>query len=571
MQSMALVLGGVLAAAACGSPSSADPRQAAEELAVALCDLSFRCCTAGEVGYHLGHYVTEDDCAERLITAASLQPAVTLQLPMLESVGLVLPNLSVLDQAVADGRTVVDSEQVAACLDFLQSYECSAMVDEPAMCVRSDLEAPGHPCDPRLLFDGNLGGGQRCSSVGSSFECRPGLTCRALSGFGTDGVCVGLGQEGDFCFADGECGSDLYCSQLDGTCRLLGQVGDVCSYADPDDPSPSPDSVVIRCAPGLSCDPVSDQCALPCERGAACSADVQCDAEAGLICVQGRCDLPRGPGMLCSTDRHCEPGLLCQLADDDSGDRVCSEPGAIDAPCAAHGDCASGFCEPATRLCAAAAAPGETCPSYQHAACDGGFCADTNAFDGTPTCAGDAECADGSGLCDLDRGECVPVCAALRADGQSCDPGADHQCRSGGCVNGACRALPLENGQECELSSQCGSEFCGYEGTCEALPLADGRPCARGLECESGVCFDDQCAPGLAEGEACGASGQPPCGRDLYCDAQAGAPVCARLLGTGEACDSSAQCRGLCVERFGRLVCDATPPAGAAVCDGGDV
>jgi hypothetical protein len=45
-------------------------------------------------------------------------------------------------------------------------------------------------------------------------------------------------------------------------------------------------------------------------------------------------------------------------------------------------------------------------------------------------------------------------------------------------------------------------------------------------------------------------------------------PVCTVVHETGEPCDSSVQCRGFCDTRYGRSMCDATPPPDLAVCDG---
>ena len=37
------------------------------ELAQALCDIGYRCCTPGEVRFYTGPFVTKDTCAERLV------------------------------------------------------------------------------------------------------------------------------------------------------------------------------------------------------------------------------------------------------------------------------------------------------------------------------------------------------------------------------------------------------------------------------------------------------------------------------------------------------------------------
>ena len=552
--------------AGCGG-SSADPQEVADDLATALCDLSFRCCTAGEVHFFLGHYVTPEECPDRLVNSANLDPSFGFSLDLFEESGVFLPNLAALDQAVEDGRTTVDRDQVDACIAKINAIECNALEEEPDMCVPPELGVDD-PCDPLLMFDGKQAEGERCSSVGFSFECEFGLVCRAVSALGTDGACVAPGEIGDYCFADLECGIDLYCSQLDGTCQALGQPGDVCAYADPDDPAPDPTTLLLRCDEGLSCDPVTDRCVAPCERGATCSDDIQCDAEAGLICIVGRCDSPRGVGLPCAEDLNCEAGLICRLSLGE-GINVCSQPLDDGEFCSENPDCASGFCDPAERRCSPSFDPGETCPAYNHAQCKDGYCSDTFPNNASPFCDANPDCSTTSNMCDLGASECVPVCVPRKQDGQACTFGNNYECLSDQCVNGTCRTLPLENGQECDSPEQCESEFCGHDGLCDMLPLPDGKLCFYPEECESRVCSGGQCTPGLQEGSDC-TPGLSECAADLFCDPEELTPICVPVLETGEVCKTSDECRGSCVPRFGRMVCDPTPPVNGAICDGGD-
>jgi hypothetical protein len=556
--------------AGCGG-SSADPQEVAEDLAGALCDLSFRCCTTGEVHYILGPYVTQEDCAARLVNSANLNTSLSFSLDLFEEGGVFLPNLAALDEAVEDGRTEVDRDQVDACIEHLQQIECNALEEEPTMCIPPERDVED-PCDPLLMFDGKQSEGERCSSVGFSFECERGLACRAISVLGTDGACVAPGEVGDYCFTDQECGIDLYCSQLDGTCQLLGQPGDVCAYADPDDPAPDDATLLLRCDEGLSCDPVTDLCVAPCERGASCTDDIDCDEAAGLLCILGRCDTLRGEGLPCADDLHCEPGLICRVSLAEGGVFVCSQPLAVGEFCSVDPDCASGYCAPDLR-CAPSFDPGEPCPVYDHAQCKNGYCSDTITTDSLPFCDQQADCPASS--CDLVRHECVPVCVQRKADGQACGCDGfgvcnDFECLSNECVNGTCRTLPLENGQECDSPEQCESEFCGHDGLCDMLPLPDGKLCFYPEECESRVCSEGICTPGLQAGSEC-TPGLVDCAADLFCDPEERPPICVPVLDTGEVCKTSEECRGSCVLRLGRMVCDPTPPVNGAICDGGDV
>src|SRR5688572_13181012 len=71
MRSIRFGLLGAALSAACGG-SSADPDTVAEDLAHQICELSFRCCSRGEVNFYLGPYVDQDDCVDRLVNVASL-------------------------------------------------------------------------------------------------------------------------------------------------------------------------------------------------------------------------------------------------------------------------------------------------------------------------------------------------------------------------------------------------------------------------------------------------------------------------------------------------------------------
>ena len=570
---------GMLAAAlsaACGG-SSADPDEVASDLAGELCDLSFRCCSRGEVNYFLAPYVTEDDCVDRLVNSANLSSAVNIDLAMFENVAVFLPNLHALDQAVADGRTQVDRDAVDACMEYIGGIECNAPPEELTECVPPEI-LDDLPCDPRLMFKGSVSEGGRCSSVGFSFECEEGLVCRSVGPLGVEGACVAPGGEGDVCFGDSECMVDLYCSQFDGTCQFFGQAGDVCAYADPDDPAPDPDTLLKKCDAGLSCDPITDTCVAPCDQGADCIIDLDCYASEGLLCIENRCDVPRGEGLPCESHEHCAEGLRCLQSLAEFGAFLCTPPRANGQPCdpnLGHDDCASGYCELQEDFsgeCAAAIAVGDTCDNALslpglHAQCDDGYCDSTQTQFGTSpvVCDGDEDC---TGDCDTEvTGYCFPYCAPARDDGDSCL--FDYQCLSNDCIVDECGTLPLDNGDVCEDDFQCVSEFCNYEATrqCDTLPLPDGKFCISDDECESGVC-DGICTPGLAEGSECNFGGE--CGRGLYCDFQDTPALCVPVKGTGEVCDDDFECVGSCVYRSGRFLCDPSVEVGEAICDGDD-
>lgn len=561
-----------LAATACGG-SSADPEEVAEDLAAEVCDLSFRCCTRGEVNFFLGPFVEdEENCVDRLVQSANVSNIAFLGNIAFGDATVILPNLHALDQAVNDGRTEVDRDAVDECIAYLQEFECNELVEPPLECIPPELNPPD-PCDLREMFHGIVPEGGRCSSPGFSFECEDDLVCRATGALGTDGACVQPGAEGDFCFSDGECQFDLYCSQFDGTCKVFGQPGDVCAYSDPDDPAPDPNTLLIKCDEGLSCDPVSDTCVAPCERGASCVVPLDCDAGAGLLCVDNRCEEPRGEGLPCELHEHCEEGLRCLESEAQFGVFLCSEPLPLGADCLESTgdlDCESGYCgdiEPSDGIgfgagvCTESLDAGEACLSGLHEECFEGYCDNSDTIN---ACSG--SCIAG---CDEFNFNCAPYCVPERAEGQSCT--FDYQCSvadEANCIAGNCRIPPLGDGDDCELDEQCTSLFCSADGICDNPPLPNGKGCNDHEECESGVCdfFEGICTPGLQEGSECGEG--TPCGRDLYCDPEESPPQCASVKDTGEVCKFDYQCRGSCVESWGRLACDPTPPINTAVCDG---
>ena len=563
---------GLLAAAlsaACGG-SSADPDAVAEDLAQELCDLSFRCCSRGEVNFFLAPYVTEDDCVDRMVNQANLASVADLSLDQFENVIVALPNLHALDQAVADGRTTVDRDAVDACIDYIGEIECNAPPEELTECVPPVL-LDELPCDPRRMFKGSVSEGGRCTSFGFSFECEEGLVCRATGNLGIDGACVQPGDVGDICFDDPECMDDLYCSQFDGTCQELGKAGEVCAYADEDDPAPSEDTLLKKCAEGLSCDPISDTCVAPCDQGASCFIDLDCYQSEALLCIEGRCDVPRGEGLPCESHEHCAEGLRCIQSLAEFGAYLCSTPRPNGQPCdpdTGHDDCASGYCELQEDFsgeCAPAIAVGDTCNvAVAHSQCDDGYCDSTQT---STFCGDDDELCTGD--CDAENtGYCLPFCAPARDDGDSCESG--FQCLSGVCIleDGTCGTLPLADGDVCDSSFQCESEFCNYEfpAQCDTLPLPDGKNCFDGEECESGLC-NGVCTPGLAEGSECFGD---QCGRGLYCDFRESVPICVPVKGTGEVCEEDFECLGSCEFVSGRFLCDDTVEFDEAICDGDD-
>jgi hypothetical protein len=554
----------VLSASACGDgPLTA--KATVGDLAELVCESAFRCCSRGEIDVFLGPFVDEANCADRLRRKAELNPSALIGVPF-GLAGVLVPNISVLQRAIDEDRAVINETALTECLNFIDAIACNMfeeVVVEPEGCQPAAPKVLV-PCDPSLIVVGKVSAGGACSSPGESLECKPGLTCTAVDSLGVEGVCIRPGKVGDFCTVSRDCELALYCSLLDGTCQVPRAEGETCKYSDENDLSPSDSTLLIACAEDLSCDPVSDTCVARCERGARCIGDGDCDDAQGLTCISGRCDSTRGDGLPCGNDDDCEDGLRCAISPMTGTDLVCQAKLVNGQSCSTFDpeDCESGFCHPSSLLCEAASAPGSLCPTALQNQCDGGYC-DTTFI----SCSDSTPCL-GSGVCNTSSFRCEYYCVALQPDGAGCT--SSIQCESGTCIDGFCRTVPLANGQPCNFNFQCSSSFCNFESprVCETLPLINGRTCSSSSQCQSGVCFQNSCQNGLTEGADCTSFFDPPCGRGLYCDRTQNPALCVPLLEPGQLCDSSAQCRGSCIIRFNRPMCDATPPHGAVVCDG---
>jgi hypothetical protein len=285
-----------------------------------------------------------------------------------------------------------------------------------------------------------------------------------------------------------------------------------------------------------------------------------------LQCIDGRCDLPRGEGLPCTNDLNCEMGLRCGQSLTAPG-LSCQQKLPNGEPCdgftITDDDCASGFCDTVSDFCTASVSVGGLCPSARDQQCADGYC-ETEFI----ACTNDDQCL-GSGSCNLISLRCEFHCVAALPDGAMCERAG--QCMSEACVDQFCRTVPLADGEPCSSALQCESGFCSFDvpRVCATPPLENGRGCSNGDECESGICFQLRCVAGLGEGERCDDPFNfPPCGAELFCDAELQPPECVPVLEPGEDCDAAFQCRSQCVQRFARQMCDATPAPQAAICDG---
>lgn len=549
-----------------------------EEIFEAICDLSFRCCTRGEIDYFVAPYVDEASCVDRLMGQAALTPVAATDLSALAGLGestIIIPNLGALDEAARDFRLFARTNAISECAAYIASLECNEPEsDDDEACTPPPPPADETPCDLDKLFSGLLDEGAECTSVGFSLECAEGLICSPGLGLGVEGRCVAARKQGQPCFSTLECDTGLSCTELDGTCQRPRDEGEVCVFADRNDPAPDPATLLLGCRADLSCDPVTSTCVAACQPGAQCVVDEQCDEEQELSCIVGRCGLPRGEGLPCLDNDDCETPLTCTFDPLDPSQTVCSKGKGEGAACSFHEECASAFCNPDTLRCAQPVPPGSLCLSGDDAECADGVCV----FESPGSFCADNQDCPLSGVCDPFTSQCASYCIPAKPAGATCLSG--DECVSGACIAGFCRDLPLQEGEPCESSLQCETEFCSYEDepTCLELPLPLGANCFSHFECDSEVCFPaspelpPSCTSGLDEGEPCTDPTLPPCNpKKFFCDLEnEDPPVCVPLKETGEICKTSVECRGECTINHGRNMCSPATAEDRALCDGSD-
>jgi alpha-tubulin suppressor-like RCC1 family protein len=182
--------------------------------------------------------------------------------------------------------------------------------------------------------------------------------------------------------------------------------------------------------------------------------------------------------------------------------------GDLQAPCAAGGDCQSGFC--VSGICCDSACTGQ-CSACNLAGSaghcsprpDGTACNDGNACTQTDTCQA-GSCAGGNpitctaldqchaaGTCDPATGACSNPTAA---DGTACTDGnpctRTDSCQAGACVGANPVVCPRLD--QCHVDGSCNPS----SGLCENPAVADGAPCNDGSACTR----NDVCTAGVCQG-----------------------------------------------------------------------
>lgn len=484
----------------CSKDGYEDAREDTKPLVDAACGWMFACCSTDELSYQLGDFtVNAGNCSERLLDAISTGVPLELEQDLSDDPA---EALLILALSINEGRVEVDEDAVSACAAATSTMACNMVesIDPNTSCTPED-QIPPDPCDPEDMFVGVQELGEPCDGP---WECAAGLRC---VDFGLAGVCAQRSAAGEFCFADNECADALVCDWQTGTCSAGAPLGQTCAFTDPANPVPGTES--IRCAEGLSCDPV------------------------GLTCVGGYCS----PGANCGdifNDSDCPEGYLC--VGNFATAPTCQQPGDAGSPCSKPEDCSTGACDLNTETCIELLADGTPCGFNDE--CSSGFCSvglcSPSAANGQPCPSLDpSECGDG--YCDSISDPLNPVCAAYASEGGACP-----------------------NGNECDPEAMLSC----VDGTCLMPPFADGTTCFDSSQCESQVCFMGVCSAGLPAGSSCTTDGTgEPCELGAFCETADGSfdGTCAALRRSGESCLNDNQCWGSCVVRFGEQMCDATP------------
>jgi hypothetical protein len=475
-------------------------RSQMKPLVDAACDWMFGCCSPDELVYQVGNFTVDaDDCSVRLLDAVSTGTPLELVQGGLSTDPA--EGLLILALAINEGRVDVDAGAVRECADATSDRNCNSPVitmGPVGRCTPSATEVEANPCDPNEMFRGKQTVGEECDGP---WECKEGLRC---ADFGIAGVCALRAAKGQNCFSDGECNDGLICDFESGQCQPGALSGEACAYTDP--LSPIPGTELVRCADGLTCDPVA------------------------FVCAGGFCS-PGSPCFDVFSDSDCPESFYCV------GNFVtqpsCQQPGLTGAPCSKSDDCATNYCDPFDEICGDLLATGESC--FDNTECSSGFCS---------------------------GGLCQPSFAV----GQPCASGFDEECQDGYCdiamAAPVCTAYASEDGP-CPTGAECDPEddlFC-VDAVCLRQPFPNGTTCFDSFQCESRACYMGECAAGAVIGAQCRTDGTAePCIVGSFCQAPAGAidGVCAELKRPGQTCANSDQCWGECVVRFGELMCDAT-------------
>lgn len=319
----------VIAAMACGRPSSVAYSELDQEMQQARCGRLVRC------------KLFPDEASCHAYSRATSDPSVSA--------------------AIAAHKIDYDGERARQCVDAIASQSCDLTAHDahipPSACSEMftgrvadgeacsiDVECASGTCDLPMSCPemgccfGICRATQTPGKVGDACaklrDCKTGLVC------GQDLTCHAPAGVGEACGSDRECVDGLACvgaGSTPGTCRALPHAGELCSYQRCADENLRCDENTHTCVPvGLPGD--------PCPTSTECAIGMECDATTHL------CREYPTLGMPCNGT--CVGDSFCRF-DASGGPGTCVALLANNSPCDGNQQCASTFCEdgPVFRSC----------------------------------------------------------------------------------------------------------------------------------------------------------------------------------------------------------------------------
>jgi hypothetical protein len=442
------------------------------------------------------------------------------------------------------------------------------------ICAPFGCDSSSGQCFTTCQADDQCASEQKCVN-GSCGEKPRGASCAAnaecASGFCTDGVCCNV-----------DCGGACV------TCNQVGRLG-TCWAADPGARDPRgicKNGGIASCGQTGTCDgfglcakyPAETICLPPYCTGDQLSTAGTCDGLGNCRprgsqncepfgCFDGACNTR------CTDDTDCQVGHAC--VNGSCGPKQDGQP------CAAPGECASGFCVdgvccgdacpgPCTS-CALASSPGKCTAVVAGAADPRATCVDER----PESCGTDGRC-DGLGACrkyrvgtfcapqhcDLSSYTGPSVCTSTGA----CMPPAPRPCTPFACNGDICYEACTQN-SHCAPPFVCNGNSCGKKDV--GASCSDSGECGSG-NCAQGTCCSTTCAASCmtcALPTALGTCSAVPA--DVIDPVRACADTGAGSCGTTGLCDG----RGGCAKRLSGIQCGSdscvdTTHIGIGSCDG---
>ncbi len=220
---------------------------------------------------------------------------------------------------------------------------------------------------------------------------------------------------------------------------------------------------------------------------------------------------------------------------------------ALDATCAADGDCCSGGCDPGTKKCGrlsgkcggagAACQSGPDCCTFS---CVGNKCSDKQCVSDGAACTQNGECC--GGVCE--NNACKALSAVCKTSGNAC--AGNGECCSKFCNGGICSgpSFCTQTGDVCASDAECCGGLCSKGanaalGLCAVATGGGSTGCTNAGEvCSGGAVYDGGALPPCG-GECCSRSCLPHAASGIY--------VCQPPSGcrpTGELCKDDKDCCG---------------------------